>query len=152
MGQQIRVDAERTIPAPAEQVYQLLADYREGRPRVLPANYQDWTVEQGGRGAGTVVSYRFRATRRRVRPMTVEVSEPAPGRTLVERDRRSSLVNTWTLTPVAGGTAVRVATQWQGGGGIGGFFERTFAPLGLRRIHQELLERLAGAVGAAPRP
>ena len=33
-----------------------------------------------------------------------------------------------------------------GAGGVGGFFEKTFAPLGLRRIHGELLENLAAYV------
>ena len=58
--------------------------------------------------------------------------EPAPG-TLVETDRNSSMVTTWTvLAADAGTTTVRVRTTWNGAGGIGGFFERTFAPRGLR--------------------
>ena len=37
---------------------------------------------------------------------------------------------------------MRVRTTWNGAGGIGGFFERTFAPKGLRRIYGEILDRL----------
>jgi hypothetical protein len=37
---------------------------------------------------------------------------------------------------------VRVRTTWNGAGGIGGFFERTFAPKGLRRVYDQVLERL----------
>ena len=43
----------------------------------------------------------------------------------------------------AGAATVRVRTTWDGASGIGGFFERTFAPKGLRRIHEELLGNLA---------
>ena len=63
--------------------------------------------------------------------------------TLVETDTRSSMVTTWTLHPAdAGLTTVRVRTTWDGASGIGGFFERTFAPKGLRRVYEELLGRL----------
>jgi hypothetical protein len=37
---------------------------------------------------------------------------------------------------------VRVRTTWNGAGGIGGFFERTFAPKGLRRVYDEIPDRL----------
>jgi hypothetical protein len=37
-----------------------------------------------------------------------------------------------------------VDSEWEGGTGVGGFFERTFAPLGLRNIYGEILSNLAG--------
>ena len=150
MGRQIHVDLERTIPAPPARVHAVLADYRL-RERILPGSYLDYRVERGGEGAGTVVSYRLRAGRRE-RPYELEVAEPTPGVTLVERDRRSSLVTTWMLRPTASGTAtdLRLSTIWEGHGGIGGLFERAFAPRGLRRIHGELLDRLTRQVGAEP--
>ena len=150
MGRQIHVDLERTIPAPPARVHAALADYR-GRARILPGNYLDYQVEEGGEGGGTVVSYRLRAGRRE-RRYRMEVAEPTPGVTLVERDRESSLITTWILSPTASGTAtdLRLSTVWEGHGGVGGFFERTFAPRGLRRIHGELLDRLTRRVGAEP--
>ncbi len=39
-----------------------------------------------------------------------------------------------------------VTTTWQGAGGIGGFFEETFAPRGLGRIYDALLDKLAAEV------
>ena len=152
MGRKIHVDLERTIPAPPARVHAVLADYR-GRARILPASYRDYRVEEGGEGAGTVVSYRLRAGRRE-RRYQMEVAEPTPGATLVERDRHSSLITTWMLRPTASATAtdLRLSTIWEGHGGIGGFFERTFAPRGLRRIHAELLDRLTRQVGAEPGP
>jgi hypothetical protein len=154
MAEQIQVNVERTIPAPRERVHQVLTDYVGGRPRIQPpANYRDYRVLQGGRGAGTQVSYRLRVGRRE-RPYEVEVSEPSPGATLVERDRNSSLVTTWTLVPTTDGTAtnLKLSTAWQGHDGVGGFFERTFAPRGLRRVYDELLDRLTQTVGSAPGP
>jgi uncharacterized protein YndB with AHSA1/START domain len=150
MGRQIHVDLERLIPAPPERVHAALADY-SGRARILPASYLDWTVEEGGQGAGTVVSYRLRAGRR-ARRYRMEVAEPTPGVTLVERDRESSLVTTWILNPTASATAthLRLSTIWEGAGGIGGFFERAFAPRGLRRIQGELLDNLTRQLGAEP--
>ena len=53
------------------------------------------------------------------------------------------MVTTWTvLAADAGTTTVRVRTTWNGAGGIGGFFERTFAPGGLRRIYDDMLANL----------
>ena len=145
MGRQIHVDLERTIPAPPARVHEVLADYRR-RERILPANYLDYRVEEGG---AMVVSYRLRAGRRE-RAYRMEVAEPTPGVTLVERDRESSLITTWILSPTASGTAtdLRLSTIWEGHGGVGGFFERTFAPRGLRRIHGQLLDNLTRQLGA----
>jgi hypothetical protein len=37
---------------------------------------------------------------------------------------------------------VTVKTAWQGSGGVRGFFEKIFAPLGLRKIQDELVANL----------
>ena len=141
MGQVVAT-AERVVRAPVDRVRSALADYEGVRPRVLPEQFSGYRVESGGQGAGTRVAWRFAATSKRVRDQLVEVSQPDPD-TLVETDTRSSMVTTWTLHPAdAGLTTVRVRTTWNGAGGVGGFFERTFAPKGLRRVYEELLGRL----------
>ncbi|WNV76355.1 SRPBCC family protein [Geodermatophilus sp. DSM 44513] len=141
MGQVVAT-AEHVVAAPVDRVRSALADYEGVRPRVLPEQYSAYRVQSGGQGAGTRVAWRFAATSKRVRDQLVEVSQPDPD-TLVETDTRSSMVTTWTLHPAdAGATTVRVRTTWNGAGGIGGFFERTFAPRGLRRTQEELLTRL----------
>ncbi len=146
MGQVVAT-AERVVAAPAERVRDALADYAGMRPRVLPEQFSDYRVEAGGRGAGTQVHWRFAATSKRVRDQLVEVSEPDG--TLVERDTRSSMVTTWTVLPAGAERAtVRVRTTWDGAGGVGGFFERTFAPKGLRRVYDDLLGRLERELAA----
>lgn len=134
--------AEHVVRAPAEQVLTALADYEGARRRILPEQFSDYRVESGGHGAGTRVHWRFAATSKRVRDQLMEVSQPASD-TLVERDANSSMVTTWTVRPAdAGVTTVRVRTTWTGAGGVGGFFERTFAPKGLARVYGSMLERL----------
>jgi hypothetical protein len=109
---------------------------------MLPEQFSDYRVESGGQGAGTRVHWRFAATSKRVREQLMEVTQPGPDM-LVERDLNSSMVTTWTIRPAdAGVTTVRLRTTWQGAGGIGGFFERTFAPTGMRRVYEAMLERL----------
>jgi hypothetical protein len=139
---QVVATAEHVVRAPAEKVRAALADYEGARRRILPEQFSDYRVESGGTGAGTRVHWRFAATSKRVRDQLVEVSEPAAD-TLVETDANSSMVTTWTVHPAdAGATTVRVRTTWKGAGGIGGFFERTFAPKGLARVYGEMLTRL----------
>ena len=134
--------AEHVVRAPSERVIAALGDYAETRPRLLPEQFSQYRVESGGQGAGTRVHWRFAATSKRVRDQLMTVTEPVPG-TLVESDANSSMVTTWTVHPAdAGVTTVRVRTTWNGAGGIGGFFERTFAPKGLQRVYGEILGRL----------
>ena len=135
----VEAAAERVIAATPERIYGLIADYREGRPKVLPESFVDYRVEQGGLGAGTVVTYTLHAARRQ-RPYRLEVTEPQPGRVLHEVDTTSSFTQDWTVEPAEGGARVRIACSWRGAGGIGGFFERTFAPKGVSRLYEQLLD------------
>ena len=72
------------------------------------------------------------------------VAEPEPGRVLTESDLNSSAVTTFTVAAQPGNEQcrVRIETSWQGAGGIGGFFERLFAPRVLRRLYADELGRL----------
>jgi hypothetical protein len=139
--------AERIVRAPAERTLAALADYEDVRPRLVTEKFRDYRVEAGGRGAGTRVAWRFAATKSRVREQVMTVTQPAEN-TLVETDQNSTLVTTWTVQPAdAGAATVRVRTSWQGAPGVGGFFERTFAPPGLRKVYDRMLERLDAMIG-----
>lgn len=137
----IHVTAERVIDAPAEAVYGYLADMRGHHPHFLPPAFEDFAVESGGVGAGTVVHYTLNAGRRS-RRYRMQVAEPEPGRVLTESDIGSSLVTTFTVEPRAERSNVKIATTWEGAGGVGGFFERTFAPRVMQRLYEDELERL----------
>jgi uncharacterized protein YndB with AHSA1/START domain len=138
---ELHVEAERQINAPAEHVYRCIADFREHHPKFLPPAFSDFRVEEGGLGAGTVFSFKMTAGGR-TRTARMRVDEPEPGRVLIESDLGSSLVTTWTVTPEDAASRVRVATRWQGASGVGGFFERLFAPRALSRLYTDELERL----------
>ena len=136
----VRAASERTVSGPRERVWSLLRDYSR-RPQILTDEFEDFEVESGGEGAGTVIRYRLNAGRRG-RAYRMEVEEPEPGSVLRERDTESSLVTTWSLSGNGDSTVVQLASEWEGAGGIGGFFERTFAPGALSRIYDRVLERL----------
>jgi uncharacterized protein YndB with AHSA1/START domain len=133
--------AERGIDAPADEVYGYVADMRQ-HERFLPPAFSDFQVEEGGVGAGTVTSFKLTAGGR-TRSYRMRVSEPVPGQTLIEADASSSLTTTFNVTARQGGSQVSITTSWDGASGIGGFFERTFAPRALRRLYLEELDRLS---------
>lgn len=141
---QVEAVTHREIAAEPEVVRGALADYSETRPKLLPAQYSEYEVREGGKGAGTVVHWKIQATSKRIRDCLIDVTERAGGQ-LVESDRNSTMVTTWQVTQgsTEGSARVTVRTTWKGAGGIGGFFERAFAPRGLARIYDEMLAKLA---------
>jgi uncharacterized protein YndB with AHSA1/START domain len=142
----VEATTERIVTAEPERVYDALADYSGTRGRVLPGQFSEYEVQDGGQGAGTVVHWKLQATSKRIRDCLFDVTAPTPGQ-LVETDRNSTMVTTWTVTPAGEGRSkVVTATSWQGATGVGGFFERTFAPKGLNRIYDDVLARLAADV------
>ena len=137
--------ASRALQAPPDRVLEFLRDYRENRPRILTDNWSAYRVEQGGRGEGTIYAYHFTAGRRE-RDYRLHVSERA-GR-LEEQDQGSTFVSTWSVEPATSGSLVTIESSWQGAGGIGGFFERRFAPGGLHRIYTQVLSALESELDA----
>jgi len=137
----IRVSAEGRVEAPAETVYGYVADMREHHPRFLPPAFTGFQVESGGVGAGTITRFTVNAGGRS-RAYRMQVTEPEPGRVLVESDTNSSLVTTTTVTPDGNASRVTISTTWDGAAGVGGFFERLFAPKVMQGIYADALERL----------
>ena len=139
MGQ---VSAASTIliDATPEAVLAAVADYQTVRPKILSSNYSGYQVLEGGQGAGTVATWKLQATKKRSREVkaTVDVA----GKSVIEKDANSSMVTNWTVAPAGTGSTVTVKTSWTGAGGVKGFFEKTFAPLGLRKIQDEVLANL----------
>jgi uncharacterized protein YndB with AHSA1/START domain len=129
----IVVSAEREVDAPPAVVYNYLADMREHHPRFLPPSFSDFHVESGGVGAGTVIRFKLTAGGR-TREMRPTIAEPEPGRVLTETDANSTSVVTFTVTPHGETSLVNISCTWTGASGVGGFFERMFAPPTMRRI------------------
>jgi hypothetical protein len=136
------VSAASTILINAEPAAVLTAvgDYRVVRPKILSSHYHDYRVLEGGQGQGTVASWKLQATKSRVRD--IKASVDVAGHAVIEKDANSTLVTNWTVAPAGPGSSVTVTTTWKGAGGVKGFFEKTFAPLGLKRIQAEVLANL----------
>ena len=137
------------VAAPAPVVYGILADYREGHPSILPRRYFDGLeVARGGRGAGTRIRFKVRAFGA-VRSVRAEVTEPVPGRELVETDMSTGAATRFLVEPTGDGRASRVTfeTTWRRGG-LGGWAERWLAPRYLRRVYRAELALLDQAAQA----
>ncbi len=156
---QIYVKAEAVLNARPGDVYAAIADYRHGHPNIVPQeNFFDLQVEQGGYGAGTVLSFKFK-TLGVVKTFRHRVSEPEPGRVLVEQDidTPQNTTTTFTVIPVEEGQKahVEISTTMNSTPGLTGVIERMVVPMINRRVYRKelkLLEAFArkDAPGFAP--
>lgn len=139
------------IKAPAQQVYATLANYHRGHPQILPKQYfTKLTVEQGGVGADTHVRFEMKAMGR-THIFQGVISEPEPGRVLVETNTSATMgtsVTTFIVNPVAGGTQAQVTieTQSQSRDGLAGVIERFFGRRFLQHVYTQELALLAAYV------
>jgi hypothetical protein len=134
------VSAERLIHATPDVVYRCLADYRHHhRPGgFLPPAFTDMHILQGGVGAGTTIRFSMRLAGQR-RTITQHVTEPEPGRVLVESD--DSLQTVFTVQPEGAGSRVRFDTCMRAGG-LAGLANRLFAPALMKPLYADELQRL----------
>lgn len=141
----IHVEASTDIPAPPSAVYAVLSDYQSGHPNILPKQYfPRLEVESGGQGAGTIFNARTRVGGLE-RPLRMQVSEPEPGRVLMETDTASDLYTTFTHDPINNGqhTHLTIATDWTPQPGLAGLLERWLSPSMLRRVYHTELRQIA---------
>ncbi|HEU5315360.1 MAG TPA: SRPBCC family protein [Chloroflexota bacterium] len=148
---QTRFVAEKIIEAPAPVVYHLISDYaehhREPPQGFLPDAFSDMVVERGGVGEGSVVRWTSSLGGRR-QTMTASISEPEPGRVMVERG--DGVVTTFTVEPAGDRRArVRFDTVLEAGG-LQGLMIRLFAPGMLRPVYAQELARLEQHAQAHP--
>jgi hypothetical protein len=136
------VSAANTILINADPttVLSAVGDYQTVRPKILSSHYRDYQVLEGGQGQGTVASWKLQATKSRVRDVRANVD--VAGHAVIEKDANSTMITNWTVAPAGPGSSVTITTTWVGASGVKGFFEKTFAPLGLRRIQAEVLANL----------
>jgi hypothetical protein len=151
----VRIQASATaiLDAAPERAYSVLADYRHGHPLVLPRPpFLDLEVERGGVGAGTLIRFRMRSFGR-TQTFHADVTEPQPGRVLVETYREGGAVTTFTVTPESDGRCrVTIGTEWSSPAPRG-WVERLLAPPFLRKVYAaELVNvgRVAAAGGGVP--
>ena len=137
------IDAHARISAPASTTYGVIADYHVGHPAIVPPRaFGPLIVEEGGTGAGTRIRFTMKALgqERTVRGI---VTEPEPGRLLVETYPDSGVVTSFRVE-AAGTDAcdVTISSTLPSPGGLRGVVERWFTRAFLRGLYQEELGRL----------
>ena len=146
------VEAAARIEAAPERLYGLIADYVGGHPRIVPPQYfRDFVVRRGGYGAGTEVEFSMIAGGR-TRRVVAEITEPVPGRVLVETIPSDGVVTTFRVEPAGTGADVTIATDLRRKPGLAGTIEKWLASRLLPRIYREELARLADVAREAPAP
>ncbi len=145
MAQQIHISAENTLDAAPSVVYSVIADYRTGHPLITPKPYfQGIQVESGGVGAGTLITVTMRVFGV-TSQLHHKISEPEPGRVLVESDLDDEASQTiFTVVPANGGKQahVDISTTMRGHPGIRGQIERWLIPFIMRPVYQKELRLL----------
>ncbi|HMP02511.1 MAG TPA: SRPBCC family protein [Gemmatales bacterium] len=141
----LRFTASTTIPAPPARAYGIIADYHQGHPRIVPPKYfTGLIVEEGGIGAGTVIRVQMRVLGIR-QEFRARITEPEPGRLLVETSDDGQITTSFLVEPHANGTAceVTLTTEMPRRRGLAGFLQRQFLGWLLRRMFAEELRLLA---------
>ena len=140
----VHTEVSATIDAPPAAVYALFADYRHAHAQVLPRPYfGDLVVEQGGKGAGTIYRTSITVMGRTIN-YYMEVTEPEPGRVIVETDKKLGVVTSFIIDPLDGGKRSRVtlATDWTPSAGVMGWIEKLSTPGFIRKIYTEELQNV----------
>lgn len=144
MGQ-YRVSSSAKVGRRPALVYAAIADYREQHPHIVPPEFfPRLEVLEGGVGAGTRtrVAMRIFGT---TRVFEQVVTEPEPGRVLMESNLDGSGITTFTVDKgdSAESAHVTIATEIASRPGIPGLLERALISVMLPRIYRKELARLA---------
>ncbi len=137
--------ASAQIDAAPQKVYEIIADYHNGHPQILPRPpFVNLEVERGGRGAGSVIVVHMKVLGKAQSFRSV-VSEPEPGRVLVESND-DGLVTTFTVEPCESGCKSYVTFHTDMS--CRGALERLLIMRLMRPAYVRELENLARVAGA----
>lgn len=145
MSAWVHAEASETIDARAEDIYAVVTDYRVGHPAILPKQYfTDLIVEEGGQGAGTILRGSVKVFGSEY-PFHQAVTEPDPGRSLLETDTNTGQTTRWLFESLGDGaqTRVTIASDFPPSTGIVGVLERLTKPMVIRTIYRKELRQLA---------
>jgi hypothetical protein len=133
------------IEHPADLLYRIIADYRDGHPHIIPKPpFVLLRVEEGGVGAGTIIYVEMKLLGK-LQSFRARVTEPEPGRVLVEADPESSLVTTFIVEPRDGGQRayVTITTQMKVRDGVLGKLQGFMATKLLHPVYVKELKQLS---------
>lgn len=96
-----------TLAVESARVYAVIRDYNVHHPAILPKEFSRLKVLKGGIGAGT--HFEFDATiAGKTQTSRMHVTEPEPGRVLVETDETGNVETRFIVEPLEGGTRTRL--------------------------------------------
>lgn len=147
------VSASALIPASPQIVYRLIADYKNGHPRILPKPFFiALNVEKGGYGEGTVIDFQMKVMGQ-ILSFHSLITELKPGRILLETDQNTGAATTFTVEPRMDGKQcfVTIATALNLPDGVAGKVQGWFIASTLRPIYVKELKQLAEVAVAETR-
>jgi uncharacterized protein YndB with AHSA1/START domain len=148
------VSCSARIEAPPARVYAAIADYKGQHPHIVPPQYfPRLDVVKGGVGAGTRTRVEMRVAGT-TRVFEQVVTEPEPGRVLMESNTDGSGVTTFTVDAADSGRSaqVTIATDLVARPGFLGLLERLTISLVLPRIYRKELALLADYMARPTEP
>ncbi|MEM7333137.1 MAG: SRPBCC family protein [Chloroflexota bacterium] len=139
-----QVASDIIVNAPAQQVYDILADYDVGHRAILPEKYfKEMTVLEGGKGAGTKIRVEMEVMGNQS-TFNLVVTEPEPGRILEESDAEAGISTVFTIEPRNEGAQswVEIRSTNRGKPGLMGKLEQWVVTAVTKRIYREELANL----------
>ncbi len=141
----LQVIASAIINASPEDIYAVFSDYEVAHNAILPKPYfEKMVVLAGGQGAGTVVDVYMNVFGNK-KTYHLTVTEPEPGRLLVETDYNTGERTHFIMEPLPNGrqTKVTIDSKFSTSPGFAGKIERLITPPVTRYIFKKELENLA---------
>jgi hypothetical protein len=140
----MHIEETQVIDAAPADVLNVFRDYRVAHPAILPKPYfGDLVIEEGGYGAGTLVRFPVRAFGVETLYHT-RITEPEPGRVLVETDLNTHTETRFIVDPAPNGAArVTLSTEFMPSAGLKGLVERLLTPSFLRKLYRLELQNVA---------
>lgn len=139
-----KFSVSKLISSPAHIVYSIIADYNDAHPKILPnPPFISLEVVKGGVGAGTEMIVGMEMFRK-VQKFGAVVTEPNPGRTLVETTD-TGYRTTFSVEPENDGkkSLVTFTTELVGNPGILKRLEFWLTSKLLRPVYKKELENLS---------
>lgn len=138
-----KFSVSKLINASPKIVYSIIADYKDSHPKILPKPpFVSLVVEQGGFGAGTVARVQMKVMGK-IQTFRTEVSEPEPGRVLVETND-TGYITTFTVDSRVNGknSFVTFTTEISNKSGLLKKIEFRLSKLLLIPVYQKELDNL----------
>jgi hypothetical protein len=127
----LQVISSAVIDASPEVIYAVFSDYEVAHKAILPKPYfSEMVVLAGGQGAGTVIDVHMDVFGNK-KTYHLAVTEPEPGRLLVETDYLTGERTHFIMEPLPNGrqTKVTIDSKFNVSPGFAGKIERFITPL-----------------------